>query len=243
MTLGSRGLGTQDRLGEALVDGAFLRREQLEQARAVSLNTGKKLQEVLLEKQFLTPETLATVLSFQFNVPVVELRQFQLQPDALRLIPADVAREHTVLPLSVDGDTLRVATEDPLNMDLMDTLSAIAKMRVKPVLPLRGGLREMIDSSYKATTEVVKELHQAAEKETPRPEARPMLEAEAVAKAPVVRAVDMLIEQAVRDRASDIHIVPRKDDLKVFYRIDGILHEAASLPKGVHQALYRASRC
>ncbi|MBI2859103.1 MAG: type II/IV secretion system protein [Chloroflexi bacterium] len=231
------GMGTQERLAEALVDGAFLRREQLEQAVELGRKSGKKLQDVLLEQQYLTSETLATVLSFQFNVPVVELRQFHLQPEALKLIPAEVAREHVVLPLSIEGENLRVATEDPLNMDLMDKLGAISRMKIRPVLPLRGGLREMIDSSYKATTQIAQELRQAAEQEAPRVEARTILETEAVAKAPVVRAVDMVIEQAVRDRASDIHIVPRKDDLKVLYRIDGILHQAVSLPKGIHQAM------
>lgn len=237
MTQERRSLGTQDRLGEALVDGAFLRPEQLDQAREISQRTGKRLQEVLLEQQYLSAETLATVLSFQFNVPVVELRQFQMQPEAVRLIPGEVARSNNVLPLSVDGDTLRVATEDPLNMELLDKLSAITRMRIKPVLPLRGGLREMIDSSYKATDTLELELRQAVEREAPRVEVKSILQTEAVAKAPVVRAVDMIIEQAVRDRASDIHIVPRKEDLKVMYRIDGVLHEAVSLPKGVHQAL------
>ncbi|MBI2854896.1 MAG: type II/IV secretion system protein [Chloroflexi bacterium] len=230
-------LGTQDRLAQALLDGAFLRPEQLEQAKETSQRTGKKLQEVLLEQQYLTAETLATVLSFQFDVPVVELRQFQLQPEALKLIPAEVAREHNVLPLSIDKESLRVATEDPLNADLMDKLAAISKMKIRPVLPMRGGLKEMINSSYKATAQIEQELRKAEQQEAPRVEVKPTLETEAVAKAPVVKAVDMIIEQAVRDRASDIHIVPRKEDIKVLYRIDGILHEAVSLPKGIHQAL------
>lgn len=237
MILDSSGVGTQDLLGEALVDGAFLSRDQLEKARSAASASGKRLQETLVEMQLVTAETVATVLSFRFNVPVVELREFELRPEALRLIPAEVARTHNVLPLSIDGDILRVATDDPLNIELIDKLSAISKMRVKAVLPLHGGIEKMVDSSYKATAEVAHELRQAAAREAPLVEVKLKLEAEAIAKAPVVRAVDMILEEAVRDRASDVHIVPQKNDLKVLYRIDGILHEATVLPKGVQQAL------
>ncbi len=228
-------LGIQERLGEALVEGAFISREQLDSALQLGRSTGKKLAEVLIEQQLISPETLSTVLSFQLNVPVIELRQFQVQSEALRLVPENIARERNVLPLSVEADTLRVAMEDPQDLELIDTLSAVTRMRIKPVLPMRGGLREVIDSNYKATARVAQEIREVVRPAAPRVE--PMLEPEAVARAPVVRAVEMIVSQAVKDRASDIHIVPREDSLKVFYRIDGILHEAVTLPLGIRDAL------
>ncbi|MEK7849103.1 MAG: ATPase, T2SS/T4P/T4SS family, partial [Chloroflexota bacterium] len=104
--------------------------------------------------------------------------------------------------------------------------------------------REAIDANYKSTSRMAEELSQivAAPGAPPPREVRvapgpPRLESEAVAQAPAVKAVDTIVAQAVKDRASDVHIVPVQDALKVYYRIDGILHEAVSLPLGVHHAL------
>ncbi|MBI2866270.1 MAG: type II/IV secretion system protein [Chloroflexi bacterium] len=237
-------VGIEERVGNALVDGAFLTREQLLAAQAKARATNRKLSEVLLSEQIVTPETLATVLSFQLGVPVVELRQYKIQPEAVALVPEAVARERNVLPLSLDGDTLRVAMEDPHDVQLLDTLAALTRKRIKPVLPLRGGLKESIDANYKSTSRMAEELTRIVSPTAPTtgpaappPAAPRRLEAEAVAQAPAVKAVDTVIAQAVKDRASDIHVVPTEAELKVYYRIDGTLHEVVSLPMGVHQAL------
>ena len=230
----TRNLGLQERLAEALVEGAFLTKEQMEAAMEEARSSGVKLSEVLVEKQYISPETVSTVLSFQFNVPVVDLRQFKVQPEAISLLPENLAKERNVLALSLDGDSLRVAVEDPQDVALLDQLASVTGKRIKPVLPLRGGLKELIDSSYKSTTKVAAQLKVAA-----RPTAveERVLEPDAVARAPVVQAVETIITQAVKDRSSDIHIIPTAEDLKVFYRIDGVLHPAVSLPTGVHSAL------
>jgi len=190
----------------------------------------------------LTPETLSTVLSFVLKVPVVDLSQFHVQPEAVALVPEALARERGVLPLSIEGDVLRVAMEDPQDVQLVDTLAALTRKRIKPVLPLRGGLREAIDANYKSTYTMAQELTRTVT--AARPEAVPPPSAqvrrlipEEVAEAPAVKAVDTIITQAVKDRASDIHLIPTEDAVKVMYRIDGVLHEVVSLPKGVHQAL------
>ncbi|MEK7848053.1 MAG: hypothetical protein AAB270_03935, partial [Chloroflexota bacterium] len=150
--------GIAEKVGRALVEGAFLNPDQLKASKAKAQATGKRLTEVLLADQVVTPETLATVLSFQLNVPVVELRQFRIQPEAVALVPEEVARERGVLPLSLEGDVLRVAMEDPQDVQLVDTLAALTHKRIKPVLPLRGGLREAIDANYKSTSRMAEEL-------------------------------------------------------------------------------------
>ncbi len=235
--------GLDERVGNALVEGAFLSRQQLEQAQAKAKAAGRRLNEVLLSEQTVTPETLSTVLSFILKVPVVELRQFKVQPEAVALVPENVARERGVLPLSVEGDILRVAMEDPQDVQLIDTLVALTRKRIRPVLPLRGGLREAIDTNYKSTSRMAEELGRivtpagAPVVAAPAGPAPRRLEPDAVAQAPAVKAVDTLVAQAVQDRASDIHIIPAQDALKVLYRIDGILHEVVSLPLGVQQSL------
>jgi type II secretory ATPase GspE/PulE/Tfp pilus assembly ATPase PilB-like protein len=176
------------------------------------------------------------------KVPVVELRQFRVQPEAVALVPESIARERNVLPLSVEGDILRVAMEDPQDVQLVDTLGALTRKRIKPVLPLRGGLREAIEANYKSTSRMAEELGRIVTSAGPAPVAAPAaaprrLESEAVAQAPTVKALETIVAQAVKDRASDIHFIPSQDALKVYYRIDGVLHEVVKLPLGVHQAI------
>ncbi len=223
-------LGVDEKLGQALVDGAFISPEQLEEALKEARESGKRLSQVLIEKNFLSPETLATVLSFQIGVPVIDLKQFRVQPEALELVPEEFAREKGVIPLSVEDGTLQVAMEDPQDLETIDSLAALSKLKIRPCLPLHGGVKELIDASYKATSRLAQELRTA-------PLRAPLLEAAEVARAPVVQAVDTILQEAVKERASDVHIVPRKDQVDILYRIDGVLHPAVSLPKEIHEPL------
>ncbi len=229
-----------DKLIETLLSGAFISKEQLQQAQEVSRKDNKKLHEALVDLQFVTPETISSIIGFQFNVPVVDLQQYSIQPQALQAVPAEVARENNVLPIAIENDVLKVALDDPLNLRTLEAVARVSRMRVRPVLPLRGGVKEMISRLYKDTGTIERELRQAAEVQAQAParvERAPALDAEAVAQAPVVRSVDMIIAQAVKDRASDIHIIPAEQKLKILYRIDGVLHDMLSLPLGVHQAI------
>jgi general secretion pathway protein E len=225
----------QVELGRMLVEGSFIDQEQLDTALELSQRNNKKLEDVLLDENIVTSETLTTCLSMLYRVPVVDLNQVKMQAEVVRLIPEQLARERNVLAISSDGDSLRVAMEDPHDVGLLDTLAALTGMRVKPVLPLGGGLNEIISSSYNLTTNIAREVAQMVAPTAA--EDVPLLEVEAVARAPVVRAVDMIVAQAVKERASDVHIIPRGDSVKVLYRIDGVLHEAVTLPLGVHAAL------
>jgi len=234
-------VGGRKDLGQMLVEGAFLKPQELEQAREIARASGKKLTQVLLEKNMVSPQTLATMLSFQLGLPIIDLQQIDVQPEALALIPEDVAREHGVLPIKIEDDTLVVAMEDPTNIEALDTISAISHRRIRPVIPISGGVMEAIRNHYKLTHKIKEEVSQViAEAPPSAPEAAPEgppLEAEAIAQAPIVRAVDMILAQAVKDRASDIHIEPQEDSIRIRYRIDGILHDSVTLPKGVHSAL------
>ncbi len=223
-------LDVDEKLGQALVEGTFISSEQLEEALKEAKDSGKRLSQVLLEKNFLSPETLATVLSFQIGAPVIDIKQFRVQPEALELVPEEIAREKGVIPLSIEDGTLQVAMEDPQDLETIDTLAALTKLRIRPCLPLHGRVKELIETSYKATSRLARELRGA-------PARAPLLEAAEVAQAPVVQAVDTILSEAVKERASDIHIVPRKDEVEILYRIDGVLHPAVSLPKEIHEPL------
>lgn len=232
-------VGQQRDLSQILLDGALVRPEDLAAAQEITKNTGRKLPLVLLENKFVTQETLSTVYSFQLGVPTVDLNQYKVKPEAIALIPENVAREHNVIPLSLDGDTLLVCMSDPTDMQVIDTLSVMSRKSIRPAVPLRGDINVAIDSNYRLTAKIEEQISRVVSEAQAqgRIAPEPMLAPEAISQAPVVKAVDMLLTQAVKDRASDIHLEPQEKGLKVRYRIDGILHEAVTLPPGVHNAL------
>lgn len=230
--------GEKKQIEQLLVEGAFITTEQLEAAREAAKQSKKDLRQVLIEKRLISQESLATVLSFQLNVPTVDLKQSNFQPAALALIPEDIARRNNIIPLTVEGDTLSVAMEDPSDLQLIDTLAVLTRKRIKPVIPLRGGVRDAINAQYKLTSQIDKEVQQLLSPSHEGALADPSLAgADTITHAPIVRAVDMLLSQAVNDRASDIHIQPDEDGLKIRYRIDGVLHDVLSLPEEVQQAI------
>lgn len=139
-------------LGYHLVEGAFIGPEQLQAAQETARRTGRKLAEVVVAQGLVMPETLATVMGFYYSVPVIDLETHTIQPAALALIPEKVAQENSALPLTVNGDVLTLAMVDPSDSALIDALSALSRKRIRPVIPLHGGLREAIAKHYQGQT-------------------------------------------------------------------------------------------
>lgn len=228
-------------LGAMLLKGAFISNAELKTAQEIAVKSNKRLVEVLLEQGLVDSEVLASVLSLKYGVPVVNLARFDVQPEAIALVPEQVAREHRILPVSLDGDTLTVATEDPHDFRAINTLASLTRKRILAVIPVGMKLEKAIDGNYKLTSQIEQQvsLSQLANVKNLKVETEvgDLSEAEALKQAPVVQAVDMMLTQAVRDRASDIHIEPQEDSLLVRNRVDGVLHDAVRLPLGVHTAI------
>ncbi|MFH0769126.1 MAG: ATPase, T2SS/T4P/T4SS family [Chloroflexota bacterium] len=232
----------QERLGQALVEAGFITSEQLAHARDIAQADNKRLTDVLQEKKFISREVLTTALSFQLKLPIVNLKQVNIDPKALELVPVEFAREHEVIPFALEpGGELRVAMESPNNFDLINTLSAMVQRSIRPALPIDAKVRDMIDVVYKPTSQLTQELDQTLQSvtepttRTRLPVGRTPAVLEGVQEAPVVRAVEMITLDAVKSRASDVHLVPTVDCSKVIYRIDGVLHPVHSIPLGIHQ--------
>ncbi|HUV51657.1 MAG TPA: GspE/PulE family protein [Dehalococcoidia bacterium] len=223
-------------LGETLVKGAFITEAELKTAQEIAARSNRKLADVLLEQGLIDSEVLGSLLSLKYGVPVVNLGRIEVQPEAVALVPEQVAREHRILPVSLNGDTLTIATDDPHDFKAINTLASLTRKRIVTVIPVGMRLEEAIEGNYKLTSRIEQQVSQIAgiKVET---ETGDISEAEALKQAPVVQAVDMMLTQAVRDRASDIHIEPQEDSLLIRNRIDGVLHEAVRLPLGVHTAI------
>jgi len=143
--------GFDEKLGRTLVDGLFLTQAQLETARARARSTGEKLVRLLVADQFITPQALASALTLVFNAPVLDIRNYMIQPEALALVPEKIAREWGILPLYLEGDCLWLAMEEPQSSIQRDALELITHKHIKPVVPMPGSLREAIEANYKST--------------------------------------------------------------------------------------------
>jgi general secretion pathway protein E len=224
-------------LGATLLNGAFISEAELKSAQEIAAKSNKKLTEVLLEEGLIDTEVLASVLSLKYGVPVVNLARFEVQPQAIALVPEQMAREHRILPVSLDGDTLTIATDDPHDFKAVNTIASVTRKRIVTVIPVGMKLDKAIDGNYKLTSQIEQQVNQIVNLKVETEAPVDVSDAEALKQAPVVQAVDMMLTQAVRDRASDIHIEPQEDSLLIRNRIDGVLHDAVRLPLGVHSAI------
>lgn len=229
--MGVRTEGYQ-RLGQELVRRGLLNPNDLVEAIRVQKQEGKPLPEVLLSSGLLRAEVLLSTLGNLLNVPAVDLRQHRIERAALKHIPEALARRYVAIPVGFQGNALLVALADPEDLQALGDLQARSGLRVQPAVADPLLIREAIDLHYKALDEIARQFQ-----ETPV-EVRPAPSLDAPSgDAPAVRTLDLLLAQGVRDRASDIHIEPQPDRLKVRFRVDGVLLEAVSLPMAAHSAL------
>jgi general secretion pathway protein E len=217
-------------LGEILVEHKFITGEQLDDTLKLQQMQGGRLGSILVEQGLVQAEELAQVISVQMNVPLIDLKRHMVQPDALRLIPEDMARKHTLIPLNIIGDSLIVVMADPEDIHTIEDLKAQSGMRVEVALGIPADIEWAIDLNYRSGDEIEKQVSKSKS---------PVLEeaetsSELIARTPITESLDLLIEQAVRDRASDVHLEPQENRLRVRYRIDGVLHNMHSLPLSAH---------
>ncbi len=225
-------------LGEILLEAGLITGEQLERIIDLQQKTGDRFEQIILQQRFVTAQQLAFFTSLQLGIPFINLRRQGVKAEAIKLVPESVARKYGVIPVDTTDGAIVLAMEDPKDIEAIEDLTAVTMKRIEPVIGTPQDIQEMIDLNYRVGGELEEQLSQIPTRYrggTGVREAR--LSAEAIAQAPVVRAIDLLIKQAVRDRASDIHVEPQEDKLRIRYRIDGILNDVMSLPLSVHAPL------
>jgi general secretion pathway protein E len=220
-------------LGDMLVEEKLITPAQLESALALQRQQGGKLSDILLNQGAIRAEQLAIVMSIQLNLPLIDLKRHAVQPQALRLIPEDMARKHALIPIDIVNDSLLVVMADPEDIRTIGDIKAQAKMRVEVALGIRTDIERAIDINYRSSGAIQKQVSQF----TPAPSDKTEDAATFAARTPIAETFDLLVAQAVKDRASDIHIEPQEDRLRIRYRIDGILHDMFSFPLSMHNPL------
>ena len=217
------------KLGDILVSLGAISPAVLQKAIAEA-GSSQRLGDYLVEKGLVTQKEVAQALAEQFNVPFLELQEITFEPEAVRRIPESVARRYQVVPVKVKGQALTIAAADPLNVIVVDDLSFMTGLNIEIALMSKNDIERAIERVYIRGEFVAQQ----------RPEVSEVAATALRAvndESPLVRLVDNLINQAIADHASDIHIEPQRDSLRIRYRIDGVLQEVDQLDADVHAGL------
>jgi len=235
------------RLGELLIKGGLIDASQLEKAISVQKQEGGRIGEILVKLGMVKEEQVVSVLAEQLGIPYFSLGTGMLKPAAdqelERLIPYDFAIKHVVLPLSRTLRSLTVAIFDPFDLILIDNLRKLTNCEINPIIATRSDiskaieefygktalLQEAVDASYEISTMSTVEDTELADQELSLDKLVARAE-----EAPVVKLVDLIVRQAIEERASDIHIEPFKDKICLRYRIDGRLYEIPPPARHLH---------
>ncbi len=215
------------RLGDMLVSGGLLTQEQLEVGLAQQTKTRRRLGETLVELGMVTEEDIINVLELQFGIQRIDLRGVRIEPEVIGLVSGSVLRRHNVLPVAFEHNSLILAMSNPMDMVAQDDIAIIANCVVEPRIAAAGEINAVLDR-YFGTGEAMSAAEQYTRER--EPQLQQLAEDAAAAQAeldnaPIVQLVRSIVEQAVRQRASDIHFDALEKQIRVRYRIDGVLIE------------------
>jgi type IV pilus assembly protein PilB len=218
-------------LGDILLEGGHVTREQLEHAVQEQRRLGRSLGRVLVDLGVLTESQLVAALATQIGMRFVDLADHPVDGSAVSRVSDTVCRRHTALPIGYEDGKLVVAMADPANVFAIDDIRAATGLEVLAVVATKADVVAAINRYHRGEAE----LDDLAGEMTFGQEEQDDLSnvKEIVEDAPIVKFVNLLITQAIQDRASDIHIEPTERDLRVRFRIDGVLHEVMRSPKTI----------
>ncbi len=232
-----------DRLGDLLIREGLITKDQLDKALQEQRSSGQRLGYNLVKMGFVQETEITKMLARQYRMPAVDLARFEVDPKIVKLIPADVALKHLVLPLKREGRTLTVAMADPTNLSVIDDLKFITRYDIFPVIAGEYTLRTALDKNYEQVDAqldtLLKDMEEEGEAELEVVAQQEEEESGAATAddAPVVKLINAILTDAVKRGASDIHIEPFEHEIRVRYRVDGALQEVMKPPLKLKAAL------
>jgi type IV pilus assembly protein PilB len=217
-------------LGDILIEGGLVTQEELAGAVEEQQRLGRSLGRVLVDLGILTESQLVAALATQIGMKFVDLTDYPVDGSAVAKISDVVARRHTALPIGYEDGKLVVAMADPANVFALDDIRSLTGLEVRPVVATRPDVVSAINKYHRGDAELddLTSAIDVGEEEDDLSKVKEIVE-----DAPIVKFVNLLITQAIQDRASDIHIEPTERDLRVRFRIDGVLHEVMRSPKTI----------
>jgi type IV pilus assembly protein PilB len=237
-----------NRLGDVLVRAGKINSQQLQEGLAFQKEKGGRIGSALVKLGLISEKELVEFLSQHFGVPAIDLARVDVDEGVIKIVPADVARKYMILPVAKVGAKITLAMIDPTNVFAMDDVKFMTGYNVEPVVASESALRVAIDRYYGSTHAI--ELKKVMEDLTTEPQADTALEVldeeqeldldtleKESEEAPVVRLVNIILTDAIKRAASDIHIEPYEKDYRVRYRIDGLLYEMMHPPLRLREAI------
>lgn len=218
----------EKKIGEILIEGSYITPQQLEQALDIQKVTGEKIGEVLIRKEWITQQVLDTILVTP-GVRVFDMSSFIVDPEAIELIPVDIASMHKVIPIVKKGSTLVVGMADPTNAIVISELTRVTGSRIEAILADEADIRNAQNQCY-GGGDANKAMASSIDRIVTR-------KGEATDGNSIVKLVNVLIEEAVQANASDVHIEPEEKRVGVRYRIDGLLRHHLFLPKEIEPSI------
>ena len=224
-------------LGALLLEDGLITQEQLDLALAEQQRGAqhRRIGEILVSLRFLTEPNLLRALSTQLDCPLIDLVQEPPDPEAVEMVPSEFALRHQLIPLRRRNGHLSVAMADPIDVHAIDDMRLLTGLDIVPMLASPADIRRLCEQFYMSRMiQDVQEAERAIEDE----ENLDVADLQKMAKEElVIQMVNLIINQAIQDRASDIHVEPFEKELRVRYRVDGVLHEVNSPPKRFHAAI------
>ena len=217
------------RIGDLFVEHGMITDQQLAEALDVQRRTGGRLGEILIELEMITSVDAAEILAERLGMPFVNLDVTPVDEIVAQRIPEEIARRYHAIPIEEQDGVLRVALADPTDVFALDDLQVITHRQVVPIVADPGQLLEAANRIWTRPS-MESRIDDASDLEEDEPSHLLVTDAE---DAPIIRLVDAMIGQATDERASDIHIEPAGDKVRIRFRVDGVLHDASSTPKNV----------
>jgi type IV pilus assembly protein PilB len=230
-----------ERIGELLVKENLLSAEQLRKAREETRTKGGRLGAQITQLGFLDENELTDFVAKQYGVPSINLDEFEIEPAVIALIPEEVAVKHTVIPVNRAGSTLILATADPSNIFALDDIKFLTGYNIQPVVAAEEAIRRAVEKYYDQSASLEEVMGDFDDSDIDLVHDSDDVDVNALAKesedAPVIKLVNLVLTEAVKKGASDIHVEPYEKSFRVRYRIDGVLYEAMKPPMKLKNAI------
>ena len=228
------------RLGELLVKENLITPEQLKKAIEEQKAGGGRLGSSLTKLGFVTDEELLSFLSKQYNVPAINLDEFEIDKEVVRKIPENIARKHLIVPVNQTGSTLIVATSDPTNLSVIDEIKFLTGYNVEFVAATETAIKKSIEKYFEVSTDYQEIMDEAAEEyevigDDDNIDVKTLEKASE--EAPVIKLVNSVLNDAIKKGASDIHVEPYEKAFRIRFRIDGMLYEIMKPPISLKNAI------
>ncbi|MBI5561482.1 MAG: Flp pilus assembly complex ATPase component TadA [Deltaproteobacteria bacterium] len=227
-------------IGEILVEKRVITPAQLDEALVIGKRTNARVGNVLVRLGYADDKDVADALAVQYNLPSIILSKTALKAQVVRRIPESFARRYMVVPVSVEGTTMSVAMLDPLNVFAIDELKKMTGLGIKPHVTTEAEILKAINLYFAmevSLEEMIRKVQASGLELVPGEEELPEKLEKIAGEATIIQLVDLLISRAVMENASDIHVEPDEDALRVRFRVDGLLHESVNLPLKLHPAV------